>query len=153
MTLTRKEQSLLKDLQNDEKLCVEKYRSAAESANDPVLQSLFVQIGTEEQRHYDTVTQMLAGDVPAPRAASKKQARPADPQALKSTVSRAQQKQDQYLLNDLLATEKYVSRGYDMSIFEFNDENARHCLNAIQGEEQHHGKQLADYMQANGMYC
>lgn len=153
MTLTRKEQSLLKDLQNDEKLCVEKYQQAAQNANDPVLQQMFAAIGAEEQTHYDTVTQMLAGTVPEPKAAPKKQTKPADPQALRSTASRAQQKQDQYLLNDLLATEKYVSRGYDMSIFEFSDEKARQCLNHIQGEEQHHGKQLAAYMQANGMYC
>ena len=41
MTLTKKEQGLLKDLQNEEKLCVEKYRKAAENACDAKLQHIF----------------------------------------------------------------------------------------------------------------
>ena len=41
MTLTKKEQGLLKDLQHEEKLCAEKYHRAAEAACDPHLKSLF----------------------------------------------------------------------------------------------------------------
>ena len=44
MTLTKKEQGLLKDLQNEEKLCVEKYRKAAENACDAKLQHIFEKI-------------------------------------------------------------------------------------------------------------
>ena len=66
MTLTKKEQGLLKDLQNEEKLCVEKYRKAAENACDAKLQHIFEKIEKAEQSHYDTVTVHAvrrAGDV------------------------------------------------------------------------------------------
>ena len=41
MNLTKKEQSLLKDLQNEEKTCAEKYHKAAEAACDPALKQMF----------------------------------------------------------------------------------------------------------------
>ncbi len=151
MTFTKKEQSLLKDLQNEEKLCAEKYRKAAESANDPLLQQMFDQIGQEEEEHYETVSQMLAGTVPEPRGVEKKREKSSE--TLKSKVGRAAKQQDQYLLDDLLATEKYVAGAYNTSVFEFSDEKARQALSGIEQQEQHHGKRLADYMQANGMYC
>lgn len=150
MPMTKKEQSLLKDLQNEEKLCAEKYQKAAEAACDPALKTMLGQIAKAEQNHYDTVTDMLAGKVPAPAAtqpkAAKAQAAP------RSTATRAGKKQDAYLLADLLATEKYVAAVYNTSVFEFCDEKSRQVLSGIQQQEQHHGKQLADYMQANGMY-
>ena len=133
MPMTKKEQSLLKDLQNEEKLCAEKYSKAAEAACDPALKTMLGQIAKAAQNHYDTVTDMLAGP---PR----------------STATRAGKKQDAYLLADLLATEKYVAAVYNTSVFEFCDEKSRQVLSGIQQQEQHHGKQLADYMQANGMY-
>ena len=140
MTLTKKEQGLLKDLQNEEKLCVEKYRKAAEKA---------------EQSHYDTVTGMLAGTLPAQQGQqSKGQAsRQKAEKDLKSTASRAEKQRDAYLLSDLLGTEKYVSGVYNTAVFEFSDAKARQVLAAIQQQEQEHGKQLSDYMQANNMYC
>ena len=112
MPMTKKEQSLLKDLQNEEKLCAEKYAKAAEAACDPALKTMLGQIAKAEQNHYDTVTDMLAGKVPAPAAtqpkAAKQQAAP------RSTATRAGKKQDAYLLADLLATEKYVAAVYNM---------------------------------------
>ena len=108
------------------------------------------QIAKAEQNHYDTVTDMLAGKVPAPAAAQPKAAKEQTPP--RSTATRAGKKQDAYLLADLLATEKYVAGVYNTSVFEFCDEKSRQVLSGIQQQEQHHGKQLADYMQANGMY-
>lgn len=151
MTFTKKEQSLLKDLQNEEKMCAEKYHKAAQAANDPLLQQMFDQIGQEEEEHYETVSQMLTGTVPESHGVEKK--REKSPETLKTKVSRAAKQQDQYLLNDLLATEKFVAGAYNTSVFEFSDEKARQALSGIQQQEQHHGKRLSDYMQANGMYC
>ena len=151
MTLTKKVQSLLKDLQNEEKMCAEKYQKAAQAANDPLLQEMFTQIGKDEQSHYDTVTQMLSGVIPEPKAVQEK--KPMSREQLRSQANRAGKQQDAYLLDDLLATEKYISANYNTSIFEFSDEKARQVMNGIQAQEQHHGKQLSDYMQANGMYC
>ena len=151
MTLTKKEQSLLKDLQSEEKMCAEKYRIAAEKANDPLLKEMFGQIGDAEENHYNVVTDMLAGNVPEPEGVEAH--RQKTPEQLRSKANRAGKKEDAYLLSDLLATEKYVSAAYNTSIFEFSDEKARQTLNGIQQQEQHHGKQLSDYMQANGIYC
>ncbi|GKI13990.1 hypothetical protein CE91St44_04750 [Oscillospiraceae bacterium] len=154
MTLTKKEQSLLKDLQHEEKLCAEKYHRAAEAACDPHLKSLFQQIEKAEEGHYNTVTGMLAGEVPAPQKGGQaKNAKQPSAEQLKSKAGRAGKKKDEYLLADLLATEKHVSAVYNTSVFEFGDEKARQVLSGIQQQEQHHGKQISDYMQANGMYC
>lgn len=155
MGWTKKEQGFLKDLQNEERLCVEKYHKAAEQANDDKLKKLFNGIAKAEQGHYDTVSQMLSeGRAPASNgqqsAAKGKNAKKED---LKSTASRAGRQQDAYLLSDLLGTEKYVSGVYNTAVFEFSDEKARQALGGIQQQEQYHGKQLAAYMQANNMYC
>lgn len=156
MTLTKKEQSLLKDLQNEEKVCAEKYHKAAECACDPKLQQIFTKLEQAERNHYDTVTQMLSGTVPQMqtqgKAQNQKSKQPAA-QDLKSKVSRAEKKSDAYLLADVLATEKFVSGVYNTAVFEFNDPQARDVLAAIQQQEQQHGKEIADYMSANGMYC
>ncbi|MDD4601802.1 hypothetical protein SDC9_22971 [bioreactor metagenome] len=76
-----------------------------------------------------------------------------------STQSQAQSasssnntKNDAYLCNDMLMTEKYVSSAYDTAIFEFADANVRQTLNHIQAEEQQHGEKIFNYMQSNGMY-
>ena len=126
MTLTKKEQGLLKDLQNEEKLCVEKYRKAAENACDAKLQHIFEKIEKAEQSHYDTVTGMLAGTLPAQQGQqSKGQAsRQKAEKDLKSTASRAEKQRDAYLLSDLLGTEKYVSGVYNTAVLEFSDAKA-----------------------------
>ena len=152
MPLTKKEQSLLKDLQNEEKTCAEKYQKAAEAACDPKLKQIFNQIGQAEQEHYDTVTQMLSGTVPEMKNKPQNQ-KYLHKEDLKSSVCRAEKKSDAYLLADLLATEKFVSGVYNTAVFEFGDEKSRQTLSAIQQQEQHHGKEIADYMTANGMYC
>ncbi len=158
MAYNRKEQNFLKDLQNDEKLCAEKYHQAAEACCDPVLQQLFSELEEAESDHYNTVTQMLnSGEAPA--QATSQTGRKAgaggskSPQQLRSKADAAGKRQDAYLLSDLLSTEKYVSAVYNTAVFEFGDEASRKTLSGIQQQEQHHGKQLADYMMANNMYC
>lgn len=153
MTLTKKEQSLLKDLQNGEKLCAEKYQRAAAQAEDPYLQSMFQEIGAAEENHYNTVTQMLGGIMPQAKTSSSKSEPQKTEQQLKSKASRSGKQKDAYLLGDLLATEKYIASTYNISVFEFSDEKARQVLSGIQQQEQHHGKQLSEYMQANNMFC
>ena len=152
MAFTKKEQSLLKDMQNEEKLCAEKYRRAAENAHDAKLKHIFEKLEQAEQNHYDTVTQMLNGTVPSLPGQSKMPARGKAAKDLKSTAKRAEKQQDAYLCQDLLATEKHVSSVYNTGIFEFKDAGMRDALNHIQKEEQEHGKKLSDYMSQNGMY-
>ena len=61
-------------------------------------------------------------------------------------------KQDEYLCQDLLSTEKHVSSAYNTAIFEFKDAGMRSALNHIQKEEQEHGKKLYDYMSQHNIY-
>lgn len=149
MQLTQKETSLLKDLKGQEQLCVDKYTKHSECAVDPQLKNLFSQIAGIEQQHYDTITQMESGTVPAPSGGSQTQ----PTFSATYTVGQNQDKQnDCYLCTDVLTMEKHASHLYDTCIFEFTDENARTMLNHIQKEEQNHGKMIYDYMKSNSMY-
>ena len=64
MILKEKERAALEDLQTQEKSCVEKYEKYANQAKDPELKSLFRTLQKEEQKHYDSLGQVLAGTVP-----------------------------------------------------------------------------------------
>ncbi|WP_367924476.1 spore coat protein [uncultured Ruthenibacterium sp.] len=152
MNWTQKEKNFLKDLQNEEKLCVQKYHKAAEAACDPTLRHMLEKLENAEQNHCDTVAQMLDGKIPSQNT-KQQNGRTLSAKQMKSNATRAQKQSDSYLLNDLLATEKYVSGVYNTAVFEFNDPAARQVLSAIQQQEQGHGKELAAYMQANGMSC
>ena len=59
--LTQKEQQLLSDQLNHEKVCIQKYSSYAQQTRDPQLKQMFNQYASEEQNHYDTVSQLLSG--------------------------------------------------------------------------------------------
>lgn len=153
MAFTKKEQNFLKDIQREEKLCVEKYHRAAENAHDAKLKHLMEKIEKAEQNHFDTVTQMLNGTVPSLPGQNTMPSRSKAAKDMKSTAKRAEKQRDAYLLADLLATEKYVAGVYNTSVFEFSDTKARGVLMNIQQQEQQHGRELAEYMQANNMLC
>ncbi len=149
MQLSQKETTLLQDLKTQEQLCVEKYEKYASAACDERLGKLFAEIGQMEQTHLDTVDSMLSGTVPM-MAGGGQQGQSAQPS--QSDCSPEEKRQDAYLCQDALGTEKHVSHSYDTCIFEFKDASARNALNHIQKEEQQHGKRIYDYMSANGMY-
>ncbi len=152
MQLTQKETSLIKDLKDQEKLCVDKYRKHAAAAHDPQLKSLFNQIADIEQGHYDTLSTIETGGTPA--TGSKATPAPGTP-AFTATygIAETQEKRDDcYLCSDLLATEKHAANLYNTCVFEFAQAPLREALNHIQTEEQGHGEQLYRYMKTNGMY-
>ena len=151
MTLTQKETSLLNDLKSQEQLCSEKYTKYSEMANDPELKALFCSLAATEQKHLDTVNQILGGtEVKMP---SESPSAVASKLRCKISDCTVEQKQkDAYLCRDALAMEKHVSALYDTSIFEFTSPTLRDTLNHIQKEEQNHGEQLYQYMSKNGMY-
>lgn len=151
MQLTQKETDLLKDLKNQEKLCVEKYTKYASFALDPQLKELFTSISNIEQQHLNTISQIESGNQPAAQSGAK--------QTVNTSFSSnygmgdtPDKQADCYLCSDLLADEKHVSSVYDTCIFEFKDTAVRDALNHIQKEEQQHGKMIYDYMAANNMY-
>ena len=149
MQLTQKETELLKDLKTQEKLCADKYNQYAQSAIDPQLKNLFLQIAGVEGRHLKTIEQLEGGSVPTPGGGSYSQPTFTANYALADTEDK---KHDCYLCTDALTTEKHASHLYDTCIFEFKQENVRTLLNGIQKEEQNHGKMIYDYMSKNAMY-
>ncbi len=149
MQLTEKESTLLKDLADQEKLCIDKYKKHAVTACDTQLKNLFTTLASVEQTHLDTLTTLQSGTVPPTGTGSK--ALPTFTATYGMTDSTNKQS-DCYLCTDVLAGEKHVSALYDTCIFEFKDTGAREVLNHLQKEEQDHGKMIYDYMAVNGMY-
>ncbi len=148
MELTQKEASLLKDLKNEEKLCIEKYTQHSSAAKDSQLKNLFSQIAQIEKGHLDTLSQIENGTTPSGSGS------PVTPPSFTQTYQAGEtdeKKSDCYLCTDLLDTEKHASSLYNTCIFEFTDDNVRTALNHIQKEEQEHGKMIYDYMSKNNM--
>jgi len=165
--LTSKETSLLKDQQNHEKICIQKYQAYASQANDPQLKQLLNSYAEQEQQHLNSINQMLNGQVPTMSSSSSQSNQPSALQnsatsavassatsssSASSQSSTNSQSDDSALCNDMLMTEKFVSGAYDTAIFEFTDTNIRQALNHIQKEEQEHGNGIFQYMQTKGMY-
>jgi len=150
MQLTAKESSLLKDLEDSEKLCIDKYTKHSSAAHDAQLKNLFSTLAGDEQKHLDTLTQIKNGTVPA--AGGAQDPMPTFSATYQPGDASAEAKEDAYLCQDLLSGEKHVSHLYDTCIFEFADESVREVLAGIQKREQMHGKMIYDYMKANGMY-
>ena len=152
MQLSQKEKDLLKDMKDTESLCIEKYTKAAEYAHDPQLKQLCIHIAQIEQGHLDTLTKIESGQTPASSSGgSQSQQKPTFTECY-GAADTEEKKQDKYLAQDLLTTEKHASHLYDTCVFEFKDDSVRQQINHIQKEEQEHGKQLYDYMQKNSMY-
>src|SRR5690554_1380768 len=73
LQLTQKEMLLLKDLKEQEQVCVEKYNKYAMEANDGQLKNLFTQIAQVEQQHLDTINQIIGGTVPSMQSGQSNQ--------------------------------------------------------------------------------
>ena len=155
MKLNKKETDLLNDLKASEELCVEKYERYSKQAKDKDLKGLFDAIGAEESQHLDTINCILSGKMPDMSSGGSpddKNIKVPKKVCYDKGCSSADNQHDAYLCTDALSTEKHVSSSYNTDIFEFTNKQIRDALNHIQKEEQEHGKQIYDYMDANGMY-
>jgi len=157
MKLTQKERLLLEDQKSHEEMCIKKYTEASNKAQDPQLKQMFQQHAQHEQQHLNTINTILSGQVPAMQSGQQSGGQQGQGgQGMKQIQNQASSgnnnQQDKDLCHDLLMTEKYVSGAYDITIFECTDTNVRQALNHIQKEEQQHGEDIFNYMQANGMY-
>ncbi len=159
--LSQKEKMFLQDLKHHEQLCIQKYNKYSNEAQDPQLKQLFQNYASHEQQHFNTVNQILSGQVPSMNQGQGQQGQAqSQNQAMQSGQATGMLSQasgnfnqnDADLANDMLATEKYISGTYDTSIFEFQDKSVRQALNHIQKEEQEHGEGLFNYMKSHGMY-
>ena len=149
MNFTEKERSLLEELKEHEKLCIEKYKRHSEQANDEQLKSLFQGLANEESEHLASLEQISSGTVPTVNCQEK--TLPVFAAKYKAMLC-PEKTADAYLCTDLLTGEKGVSHLYDTAVFEFRDKDVRNFLNHIQKDEQTHGKIIYDYMSANNMY-
>lgn len=161
--LSQKESMLLEDLKKEEELCVLKYQNYAQQAKDPQLSQLFKKLAGEEQKHYNTVDQLIkSGGQGGGQGGQGGQGGWKQAQGSGQVLSSAQinltktgqssSNPDKYLAQDMLSTEKYVSGAYDTGVFESSKSNIRQALQHIQQDEQNHGEQLFQYMNSHGMY-
>lgn len=151
MQLTEAESTVIKDLQTQEKTCVEKYRFYEASANDRQLKNLFRRLGDEEQEHFDSLGEVLKGNVPNV-ASAQTGMEGFNPTVTYSAGDNSEEKKhDQFLCTDCIATEKLVSSTYNNDLFRFAATNVRKLLNHIQTEEQNHAEMIYKYKTANGM--
>ena len=151
MILNEKEQSVIEDLQTQEKSCIEKYARYAGQAKDPELQNLFGRLQKEEQEHYDSLGQVLSGTVPSCNC-NDNAGREYQPKATYTQMPQSEEKRnDAFLATDCIGTEKLVSGTYNADVFAFSDSGVRRLLADIQVEEQNHAEMLYKYKTVNGM--
>lgn len=151
MILTEKEMTTVKDLQQQEKTCIEKYQRYSCEAKDTVLKDLFKTLQGKEQEHYDSLQQVLGGSVPSCNC-NDTEGRNYNPTATYDKMGDSEDKKtDNFLATDCIASEKLVSSEYNTNVFCFKDSNMRKLLADIQIEEQNHAEMLYKYKTVNGM--
>ncbi len=151
MNITEKERSILTDLQDQEKLCIEKYERNEAAAKDPVLKKLFASIKSEEQEHYDSLSQVLSGTVPSVNTNDTAGKNYSPLATYTGDFNQANKDNDKFLCTDAISTEKYVASAYNFDLFQFGDSDVRRLLNDIQTEEQNHAEKMYKYKVANQM--
>jgi rubrerythrin len=151
MVLSEKETTTIQDLQTQEQSCIEKYRRYGQEAKDPVLRELFGTLEQEEQRHYDTLSQVLSGSVPDCDCNDSHGAEYNPSASYDSLTNSDDKKSDAFLATDCIGSEKLVSGEYNSNVFNFANSKLRKLLADIQIEEQNHAEMLYKYKTVNGM--
>lgn len=151
MNLNEKERTTIMDLQTQEQCCINKYTKYQQDAKDPVLKDLFGTLKDNEQKHYDSLSQVLNGTVPECDC-NDTEGRNYNPTATyMGMMSNPDMDADNFLATDCIATEKMVSSEYNSDVFNFSDSGIRKLLADIQVEEQNHAEMLYKYKTVNGM--
>ncbi len=151
MILTEQETTTLKELQAQEKICVDHYNMCASNAKDEGLKDLFTQIAKDEQDHYRVLGKLAEGEVPN-LPESRLDSSTYHPAAAYDSASNQGDKQhDEVLCSDSIGNEKLVSADYNAGLFRFGSSEVRKILNRIQTQEQEHAEMIYKYKQQNGM--
>ncbi|MBQ9936280.1 MAG: ferritin-like domain-containing protein [Lachnospiraceae bacterium] len=151
MVLKEKEITVIKDLQTQEKSCIEKYSKYAQQAKDPELKKLFETLSSKEQEHYNSLQQVLDGTVPEVDCNDSDGANYNPTPTYDAMNNSEDKKSDCFLATDCIGTEKLVSTEYNSDVFVFGNSKIRKLLADIQIEEQNHAEMLWKYKTANGM--
>ena len=150
MILTEKETTVIKDLQTQEQCCVEKYDRYSKLAKDQVLTDLFLDLHKKEQKHLESLSQVLSGSVPSCNC-NDNNGKNYSPAATYDMSPSEDKKNDCFLATDCIGTEKLVSSTYNTEVFAFSDPALRKLLADIQIEEQNHAEMLYKYKTVNSM--
>jgi spore coat protein CotF len=151
VTLSEKERFLIQDLQDQEKLCIEKYEKNETAAKDTVLKNLFGELKKDEQRHYDSLGQVLNGTVPSVNT-NDTAGKDYNPKATYTgNFNQSDKDNDAFLCTDSISVEKYVSSAYNFNLFQFGNSDVRRLLNDIETEEQNHAERIYKYKTVNQM--
>ena len=106
MALNEKEKTTIKDLQTQEQTCIKKYKKYGQDAKDPVLKELFSTLEKNEQKHYDTLGQILEGKVPECDC-NDCEGKEYEPEATYDVMSKSEDKEsDAFLATDSIGSEK-----------------------------------------------
>lgn len=153
VNLSQKERFLIQDLQDQEKLCIEKYSVSENMAKDIVLKNLFSSLREAEKKHYDSLGQVLNGTVPAVSSGSggNSVSNYNPTPTYVGNFNEADKKSDNFLCTDAITVEKYVSSAYNYDLFQFGSAEVRKLLNDIQTEEQGHAEKIYKYKTVNQM--
>ena len=151
MILTEKETLALKELQQQEKVCMEHYTLYANTAKDCGLRDLFSQIAQDEQEHYQMLGEVLKGKIPSFSHAASKADAYHPKAAYDPTSSQTDKQHDALLCADSIGNEKLVSGDYNTNLFQFASNDVRKLLNHIQTEEQEHAEMIYKYKQINNL--
>ena len=117
MILKEKEITVIQDLQTQEKSCIEKYSKYAQQAKDPELKKLFENLSAKEQEHYNSLQQVLDGNVPDVDCNSSEGANYNPTPTYDAATDSEDKKSDCFLATDCIGTEKLVSTEYNSDVF------------------------------------
>ena len=151
MILTEKETTALKELQTQEKICMDHYNLCAASAKDQGLKDLFSQIAKDEQDHYRVLGKLMEGEIPSLPESRLDSSTYHPAAAYDSTSNQGDKQHDEILCSDSIGNEKMVSSDYNAGVFRFGSSDLRKVLNRIQTQEQQHAEMIYKYKQQNGM--
>lgn len=151
MELKEKEIQVIKDLQTQEQTCIDKYELYGREASDSVLKNLFATLKKNEQKHFDSLAQVLSGTVPNCDCNDEEGKNYAPTPTYSLADASAEKKHDAFLATDSISSEKLVSGEYNSNVFAFANSAIRKLLADIQIEEQNHAEMLYKYKTVNGM--
>ena len=148
--LTQAEKTFIQNLMDQEQNCIKKYSKSNELAKDNELKSLFSSFRQQEQSHYDSLNNLMQGNVQMISGQYEDVHYNPTP-TYTGNFNQADKENDQFLATDSITSEKYVSSAYNNELFQFSDTNIRKLLNHIQTEEQQHAEKLWIYKTVNNM--
>ena len=151
MVLTEKEMATIEDLHTQKPNREEKKNHFGQKAMEPVLRNFLADIKKKEQKHVESLEQVMKGSVPSCNV-NDRDGKMYEPKATYDSMTNPEDKKnDNFLATDSIGSEKMVSGTYNTDVFAFGDSDVRKLLADIQVEEQNHAEMLYKYKTVNGM--